>query len=225
MKKINRKINKVIEWLKWPVGVLMLLVIIPAFQTDFMLIEKMMTAKYLWNFFLPFAATAVFFLIMPSLSGSFFAIAEHELTHMLFAVLTFHKPKGLDINQDKGGSFSFEGKGNWLIALAPYFFPTFTFVLMVGLSIYHSLYGKNLSYELILYGVFIGYHFIVTFFEIHPKQTDFVVAGPIFSICFIPGANLLIYGMLFAYILKGWSGIHGYYLMLWQRIMQMTGFL
>lgn len=225
MRKLNNKINKVIEWLKWPVGIALLLVIVPAFQTDMMLAKKMMTAKYLWSFFLPFAVTAIFFLIMPALSGSFFAIAEHELTHMLFAVLTLHKPKGLEINQDHGGSFSFEGKGNWLVALAPYFFPTFTFALMIGLAIYEKIYGKMPPYQLILFGIFTGYHFIVTLFEIHPKQTDFEVAGPIFTICFIPGANLLVYGMLFAYLLKGWTGIQAYYVMLWQRILQITGLL
>lgn len=223
MRKLNNQINKLIELLKWPVGIVMLLILVPAFQTDMMLAKKMMTARYLMEFFLPFGVAAIFFLVMPALSGSFFAIAEHELTHMLFAVLTLHKPKGLDIDQDRGGSFSFEGKGNWLVALAPYFFPTFTFFLMIGLVIYERLYGKMPPYQLILFGIFTGYHFIVTLFEIHPKQTDFEVAGPVFSICFIPGANLLIYGMLFAYLLKGWGGIQSYYVMLWHRCLQLFG--
>ena len=101
---------------------------IPSFYADLIAIQKLTNADVLLVFFLPFGATAVLFLFMPMLAGSFFAIMEHELTHMLFAVLTFHKPRGLDVNQDVGGSFSFEGKGNWLIALAPYFFPTFLFV-------------------------------------------------------------------------------------------------
>ncbi len=223
MNKISLIIDRVIDFLKWPVGILMLLVIVPAFQLDCMLIKKMMNMQYLLNFFLPFAAVVIFFLIMPSLSGSFFAIVEHELTHMLFAVLTLHKPKGLDINQDVGGSFSFVGKGNWLIALAPYFFPTFTFVLMAGLVGYVAIYGKLPDYHLILFGIFIGYHFIVTLFEIHPKQTDFEVAGPIFSICFIPGSNLLIYGMLFAYLQKGWLGMAAYYVQLWHRSLTLIG--
>lgn len=223
MIKISSKIDTVIEWLKWPVALLMLLLIVPAFQLDFMLVKKMMNMEYLLNFFLPFAIVVIFFLIMPSLSGSFFAIVEHELTHMLFAVLTLHKPKGLDINQDVGGSFSFIGKGNWLIALAPYFFPTFTFLLMIGLIWYEKIYGALPPYRLVLFGIFIGYHFIVTLFEIHPKQTDFEVAGPVFSICFIPGANLVIYGMLFAYLLKGWIGIAAYYVQVWHNALHLIG--
>ena len=51
---------------------------------------------------------------------------------MLAAILTFHKPKGMSIEQDKGGSFTYEGKGNWLITIAPYFFPTFPLIWMLS---------------------------------------------------------------------------------------------
>lgn len=215
---INNYINWILGILKWPIAVLMLLLIVPAFQTDMALISHGTTSKILWEFFLPFGVTVLFFLIMPGLSGSFFVIAEHELTHMLFAVLTLHKPKALEFNQDEGGSFSFVGAGNWLIALAPYFFPTFTFFLLIGLQIYQGIYQTQPTFYYMILGIFIGYHFITTLFEIHPKQTDFIVAGPIFSICFIPTANLLVYGLLFAYLLKGGAGIPAYFHLLLQQI-------
>ena len=47
---------------------------------------------------------------------------EHELTHILFALLTFHPVSGMNVNDYGGGNMTFRGKGNWLIALAPYFF-------------------------------------------------------------------------------------------------------
>ena len=94
MRKINKYINKFLNMIKWPVGLLMVLFLVPAFQADFYLISKGTDKEMLLEFFFPFAATVIFFLVMPSLSGSFFAIAEHELTHMLFAVATVHKPKG-----------------------------------------------------------------------------------------------------------------------------------
>ncbi|MBR4932151.1 MAG: hypothetical protein IKZ02_03900 [Alphaproteobacteria bacterium] len=223
MKKISQKINWFLGLIKWPIAVLMLVALVPAFQADWLLIEKSMTAKMLWEFYLPFGVTILFFLIMPDLSGSFFTIAEHELTHMLFAVLTFHKPKGLDIEQGVGGYFSFEGEGNWLVALAPYFFPTFTVALMLGFGMYQQFEPKLPDYWLILFGIFIGYHFIVTLFEIHPKQTDFIVAGPVFTICFIPTANLLMYGMLLAYVLKGWAGIPAYFQLIFQQGQRLLG--
>lgn len=218
MLKINKQINRFLGLIKWPIGILMVALIVPAFQADFYLFNKYTDKEILLEFFFPFGATIIFFLITPGLSGSFLTITEHELTHMLFAVLTLHKPRALDVNQGVGGSFSFEGEGNWLIALAPYFFPTFTFFLMIGVSVYQAIYHTLPDFYLILFGIFIGYHFIVTLFEIHPEQTDFVVAGPIFTICFLPGINLLIYGMLFAYLLKGWEGIPMYYYLLAQKI-------
>lgn len=53
-------------------------------------------------------------------------IIAHELTHSFFAVLTFHKVKHIRIEEDNsGGSMGFEGEGNWLIIIAPYFFRCF----------------------------------------------------------------------------------------------------
>lgn len=210
MKSINRLFNMFFNLIKWPVAVLMLIFFIPAFNADLIAFQKLTDNDVLLEFFLPFGATAVLFMFMPGLAGSFFAIMEHELTHMLFAVLTFHKPKGLDVNQDIGGSFSFEGKGNWLIALAPYFFPTFWFFLVLILPIYKAVTGQMPDFYLSLMGVFLGYNFIVTCLSIHPKQTDFKVAGYPFTICFLPGISFLKYGLVFCYSIKGWEGLKAY---------------
>lgn len=212
MKKINKIINLFFEIMKWPVAVLMILAVVPALYTDMYVFEKLTNSDVLIQFFLPFAATVFLFLFMPGLAGSFFAIMEHELTHMLFAVLTLHKPKGLDVNQDVGGSFSFEGKGNWLIALAPYFFPTFWFFIVLLTPLYMKITGleKLPDFYMVLLAVFAGYNFIVTCLSIHPKQTDFKVAGVLFTILFLPGITLLKYGLVFCYSVMGWKGILGY---------------
>lgn len=217
IKTINRFINLFLSLIKWPIAVLMLIFLLPAFFSDIILIKEYLSSTILLQFFLPFIATVFLFLLIPGLVGSFLAIAEHELTHMLFAVLTFHKPKGLDVNQDVGGSFSFVGEGNWLIALAPYFFPTFTFLIMIGSPIYLLFYPELPSFYLMLLGVLIGYHFISTLLSIHPKQTDFKVAGYIFTICFLPGMNLIVYGILFGFAAKGFEGIDIYFNLLFQQ--------
>ncbi len=223
MKKINRCLNWIIEKLKWPVAVLMVLIAVPALYADIYALEKLTNMDVILQFFLPFIATAVLFLFIPALAGSFFAIMEHELTHMLFAVLTFHKPRGLDVNQDVGGSFSFEGKGNWMIALAPYFFPTFWFVLVLLMPIYVSFTGKLPDFYVPMLGIFLGYNFIVSCLSIHPKQTDFKVAGYIFTICFLPGILFLKYGIVFCYSIKGLAGVEAYFSLLAQKAYQIVG--
>lgn len=223
MKKINRCLNWIIGVLKWPIAILMVLIAIPALYADIYAIEKLTNMDVILQFFLPFLATAVLFLFIPALAGSFFAIMEHELTHMLFAVLTFHKPRGLDVNQDVGGSFSFEGKGNWMIALAPYFFPTFWFVLVLLTPVYVSFTGKLPDFYIPMLAIFLGYNFIVSCLSIHPKQTDFKVAGYIFTICFLPGILFLKYGIVFCYSIKGLAGVEAYFSLLAQKAYQIVG--
>ena len=94
MRKINKYINRFLNMIKWPVGILMLILLVPAFQVDFYLMSKGTDKEILLEFFLPFAVTVLFFLIMPSLSGSFFTIAEHDFLHalvccLIIAIVTF----------------------------------------------------------------------------------------------------------------------------------------
>ena len=213
MRKLNYIINFLFDKiLKWPVALLMLILAIPAFYADLYVFKELTNPNILLSFFLPFGAIVVLFLFMPGLAGSFFAIMEHELTHMLFALLTLHKPKGLDVNQDVGGSFSFEGRGNWIIALAPYFFPTFWFFIVLLTPVYTSFTeGKLPDFYLPLLGIFLGYNFIVTCLSIHAKQTDFKVAGYLFTCCFLPGISFLKYGIVFCYSVKGFQGLEAYF--------------
>ena len=40
MRKINKYINRFLNMIKWPVGILMLILLVPAFQADFYLMSK-----------------------------------------------------------------------------------------------------------------------------------------------------------------------------------------
>lgn len=200
-------INLILALLKWPIALMMLLMIVPAFMTIVSFCMNLITPHFLIWFGVPFIIMCVFWLFVPSMGGSFLAIMEHELTHMLFALLTFHKPMDLDVSQDKGGHFSFMGKGNWLIAIAPYFFPTFAFFVMLSSLIYMFMDQPIPDVYWSVFGVMVGYHLASTILQIHPKQTDFKAAGYLFSIAFLPGANLIVYGLLLAFACLGWKGL------------------
>lgn len=203
-------LNHLLALIKWPVAGLMVLLVAPAFVTILEFIHYSLTPTILLWFGLPFILVAAFWLFVPGMSGSFLAILEHELTHMFFALLTFHKPVGLNVHQDKGGSFSFQGRGNWLIAIGPYFFPLFPTIIMLA-SIVYALMGEVLPpVYWSVFGVMVGYHLASTILQIHPGQTDFKKAGYVFTILFLPGANLLAYGIVFAYACMGWKGIPMY---------------
>lgn len=200
-------INLFLALIKWPLALLMVLLIVPSWMT----IEAMISARFtdylmMW-FVLPLLIMTVTWLFVPALSGTFLAIMEHELTHMIFAILTGHKPVDLEVKQNKGGHFSFVGKGNWLIALAPYFFPTFAVVVMLSSLIYQVMDRPLPDVYWAVFGAMTGYHLASTILEIHPAQTDFKSAGYIFTILFLPGMNLIMYGLLIAYACMGWAGV------------------
>lgn len=200
-------INTFLDTVKWPLALLMLLLVIPAFKTDMLILQDGVNRMVLTWFFLPMLAMIVAWFTVPGFYGSFLSIFEHEATHMLFAVLTFHSPRNIEINQGGGGSFSFRGRGNWLIALAPYFFPTFA-VLVMAASLLYAWTGEPLPNQYwAVFGVMTGYHIASTLLEIHPKQTDFKVAGYVFSLLFLPGANLISYGILLSFACYGPVGI------------------
>ncbi len=208
---MQQLINKVLDFLKWPIAFLMVLLLLPAFKTDVLILQEGLNRLVLAWFFLPMLVVIVAWFMVSGFYGSFLSIFEHEATHMLFAVLTFHSPKNIEINQGVGGSFSFKGRGNWLIALAPYFFPTFAVLVMMGSFFYDWLKEPLPNQYWAVFGVMTGYHIASTLLEIHPKQTDFKVAGYLFSLLFLPGANLISYGILFSFACYGPKGI-GYFL-------------
>lgn len=76
----------------------------------------------------------MWFILFRKKLGRWFAILEHELTHTIFAFLSFNKIVELRASI-VGGHMAFLGgksKGNWLITISPYFFPTMA-ILVIGL--------------------------------------------------------------------------------------------
>ena len=69
------------------------------------------------------------------------------------------------------------------------------------------------TWYIMTFGALVGYHIVSNFYQIHSEQTDFKKAGYLFSAMFIPGANILLIGYLWSFVLKGWSGLSD-----WQQI-------
>lgn len=191
-------INPLLTYLKWPLAIIMVLGFMPVLKADMYLIR--LTAEDLFfSFLLPMFAMVGFWFVIPGLHGSHLAIFEHEFTHMLAAVITGHMPRSMSIESDKGGSFGFYGKGNWLIVLAPYFVPTFPLIVMLFGTVFDWLNKPMPDVYLPVLGLMFGYHLISNIYQIHPKQTDFIKAGWLFSFLFLPTANLLSFGLVWSY--------------------------
>ena len=134
--------------------------------------------------------------------GSYFSTFEHELTHALFAWMTLHRVVGLSVTWRRGGSCTFEGAGggNWLIAIAPYWFPT---LVIPALILLYVAPEQELPQLQALVGVTTAYHVLSTWTETHRQQPDFQHSGKLFALLFLPTANLMVYGAIILFTLCG----------------------
>ena len=202
-----RFIDYIFKIIKWPVA-LYLLLSIPALLRSFDYFNFMSR-----NFFA--LGGGIGFYVLTILMAGYnncktMQIISHELTHTLFAYLTFHDAGRIRLNPDgSGGSMRLMGGGNWLITLSPYFFPLFAFFYMLIMPWLLRISGDHW----LVYGVFgylIAYYGAAVLDQTHPKQTDIIREGYGFSIIFIIGANLYTTGIMLAFTSKLWEGVDIY---------------
>ena len=122
------------------------------------------------------------------LMGSLFSTVEHELTHGLFALLTLHRIEGLRATWRSGGEIAYSGgPGNWLITIAPYWFPTLCIPLVMVLSLGPTAHLGAISVAM---GVALSYQLTSTYIETHRGQTDLQKVGFLFAWMVLPFLNL-----------------------------------
>ena len=201
---MNVIVDIFINLLKWPVAIFLLFSVPALIQSlDFFKFSEFRYMAMAAGFFLFFIARS----FMDGTTRVGLEVAAHELTHAFFALLTFHKVKGIRINpDDTGGAMSFEGEGNWLIIIAPYFFPLYALFVMGGISLYTMFAPTNLILNIIL-GFFTGFHFDMVGSQIHEKQTDLPKVGYPFCAAFLFPANLWMVGSILAFNSKSWDGV------------------
>ncbi len=197
-------INMILKIIKYPIAILFAVFCYPLLQSLVIFMHQTFDTSLLLYFIAPIGGCIFFWTMICALNGSVLTIFAHEATHMLAALLTWHKPVGMKIEQDVGGSFSYRGKGNWLITVAPYFFPTFPILWMCVIFFFNQKTAMPHWY-LISYGALVGYTILSNLTQIHSKQTDFKKAGYLFCCLFLPGINFLFCGYLWAFALGGWS--------------------
>lgn len=202
------KIDQIIEKLKWPAAVVAAILLLPSAFACINLVLSFVTAPvvmvaflfgvitYLllwWNYFLPKRMTVA-------------QTLEHEITHGIFAVVTGHRVTAVEAkSNDKGGVIYYQGgRGNWLITISPYFFPTFCLILIIPFALTRP---PVTTVGNILMGAAFALHLTSTFRETHPHQTDLKEVGFAFAWAFLPTANVLSTGLVLAFAYGGWNGM------------------
>ncbi len=115
----------------------------------------------------------------------------HELTHAFFAMLFGGTLKSFHAS-DRGGRVTIT-KSNFIITLAPYFFPLYTFFIIVLYYIAKSTSaGSTVINTLIFFsGVSFTFHLILTMIFLQTDQKDIKEEGTIFSYPLIFLFNIL----------------------------------
>jgi hypothetical protein len=120
----------------------------------------------------------------------------HELTHVLWVWLMGGRVSKFRVSGEGGHIVT--NRTNFLIALAPYFFPLYS-VLAIGVYGIASLFFNVAPYGQLLYatlGVTWAFHLSFTCWMIPQNQTDLSDHGTFFSLVFIYVMNLLLLSAL-----------------------------
>ena len=106
---------------------------------------------------------------------------------------------------------TYRGEGNWLIAIAPYFFPTAAVGVLAASLFVPESWGDVV--EAIL-GISLGYHIVSTAQETHRGQTDLALVGWPFAMLFLPTAKLVGLGAVVSFAMDGRNGLSEFFSLL-----------
>jgi hypothetical protein len=190
------------RWVKFVVAIFLLPLCAILTQTFFTVFARATVTQRLWaaEEFWFFSLGAVLWLI------AFFGLPRpmlvyvfgHELTHALWVLLMGGRVSRFRVGREGGHIVT--DRNNFWIALAPYFFPLYSLIVIgtygaLGLFFNVQPYGQ-LLYALI--GVTWAFHFTFTCWMIPKKQTDLTDQGTFFSLVVIYLMNLLLLSIMLA---------------------------
>jgi hypothetical protein len=117
----------------------------------------------------------------------FLYVMGHELTHALAAVLQGGQADDLRVST-KGGMVKVN-RSNFIVNLAPYFFPIYT---AAGAGIWAIAAEAFKPWLAGLLGLTLAFHFALTLFSLKEHQSDIAEVGWFFAFPFILALNVII---------------------------------
>jgi hypothetical protein len=188
------------RWVKFVVAIFLLPLCAILTQTFFTVFTRATVTHRLWagEQFWFFSLGAILWLI------AFFGLPRpmvvyvfgHELTHALWVWLMGGRVSQFRVSRDGGHIVT--DRNNFWIALAPYFFPIYS-LLVLGLYGILGLFFNVQPYGRLLYalvGITWAFHFTFTCWMIPKKQTDLTDQGTFFSLVVIYLMNLLLLSVM-----------------------------
>jgi hypothetical protein len=184
------------KWAKFIIAILLLPICFGAIRTLWSVFNATGGADQTWVPLLAgFACWICIFVLLPK--PMWIYVFGHEFTHALWTWLFGGKVKRFKATS-KGGHVIVT-KTNFLIALAPYFFPVYAALLVIFFSIGHLIW--NWKQFAVWFHLFVGaayaFHVTLTWHILKTRQTDITQQGYVFStvIIFLGNVSVLLIGI------------------------------
>jgi hypothetical protein len=180
------------KWLKMFVGLLLLPVCAATAQALWLVLAHASSSERFWPPALAGAACwLVIFLLLPK--PMWIYVVGHESTHAIWTWIFGGKVK--EFKAASSGGHVVSTRGNFLITLAPYFFPIYAalvvLVFAAGDLLWHWRRGYLPWFHLLL-GAAYAFHVTLTWEILKTRQTDITSQGHIFSAAIIFLGNALV---------------------------------
>jgi hypothetical protein len=184
------------KWVKMVIALLLLPICVGAAQALWMVIQRSGSADITW---VPLLAGAscwmVIYLLLPK--PMWIYVLGHELTHAVWAWLFGGQVKKIKV-ASSGGHVHIT-KSNFLIALAPYFFPLYAVIVIAVFALGNFIW--HWQHYLALFDLFLGaayaFHITLTAHILKTEQSDITDQGYLFSavVIFLGNIIILLFGI------------------------------
>jgi Peptidase M50B-like len=184
------------KWVKMIIAIALLPICLGAAQALWMVIQHSGSADTTWVPLLAGAASwVVIYLILPK--PMWLYVLGHELTHAIWAWLFGGQVKKLKVTSS--GGHVIITKTNFLIALAPYFFPLYVVIIVAAFALGNFIW--NWKHYLVAFHLLVGaayaFHLTLTFHILKTQQSDITSQGYLFSgvVIFLGNICVLLFGI------------------------------
>ncbi|MFH0947833.1 MAG: hypothetical protein V1833_02400 [Elusimicrobiota bacterium] len=165
----------------------------------------------------------IFFAIflVKSIPGRLYVFG-HELTHAFWAILFRGKVKEFNVSSKNGSVVT--TKSNFLISLAPYFFPIYTFLIIFifyilslafPVSPKESIWTRYVEWLFFFVGFSYSFHIFLTLESLLIGQSDVRKTGKIFSYIIIAILNIIIAVVMLKFITPDKIALKRYFFESW----------
>jgi len=204
---------RVPKWIKFIIAVLLLPVCGGAAKALWLVLRSSYGADTVWVPFLAGAACwLVIFLLLPK--PMWIYVFGHELTHALWTWLFGGRVKKMKVTSEGGHVVT--SKSNFIIVLAPYFFPLYAVLVIVVFAIGHLIWDwqSYLVWFHLAIGAAYAFHVTLTWHALKTRQTDITSQGYLFSsvIVFLGNVCVLLFGVPLLTAKVGWLNALGWWL-------------